>query len=116
MTIGQRIKTVRTRRAKTVNWLAEEVGVTGRAIHQWESDERRPTFENGVRVAQALGVTSWFLAFGEALDMEFEQDTMLGRDQALFRDSLNTLELQSLEKHLAPDKRLAVLENIARNT
>jgi transcriptional regulator with XRE-family HTH domain len=50
----------------TPSALAHAVGVTEGAIRQMESGQtKRASFVTGLRLAEILGVTPWFLAMGE---------------------------------------------------
>lgn len=66
MTIGDRVKELRERRRLNPTELAGLVGVTDSAISQLEAGiTKAPSFSTGVRLARALGVSPWEIAFGE---------------------------------------------------
>src|SRR5947209_3341204 len=64
-TFGERLRTLRSRRQLTPSALAHAVGVTEGAIRQMESGQTKSaSFQVGLKLAQVLGVTAWFLATG----------------------------------------------------
>jgi transcriptional regulator with XRE-family HTH domain len=69
-TIGGRIAQARFQRAAklgrnvTQAWLAQEVGVSGPTVSQWESGITEPTISSLAKIAKALGVDAGYLAFG----------------------------------------------------
>ncbi|HYW54259.1 MAG TPA: helix-turn-helix transcriptional regulator [Candidatus Elarobacter sp.] len=64
-TFGERLRSLRTRRQLTPSALAHSVGVTEGAIRQMESGQTKSaSFLVGLKLAQVLGVTAWFLATG----------------------------------------------------
>jgi transcriptional regulator with XRE-family HTH domain len=66
MTVGERIRELRKRRKMSPVQLAAAAGVTDSAIHQLEDGmTKSPSFANGLRIARALGVSPYELAFGE---------------------------------------------------
>jgi transcriptional regulator with XRE-family HTH domain len=63
---AERLRVLRTRRRMTPSSLAHAVGVTEGAIRQMESGQtKRASFVTGLRLADVLGVTAWYLALGE---------------------------------------------------
>jgi transcriptional regulator with XRE-family HTH domain len=64
-TFGERLRSLRTRRQMTPSALAHAVGVTEGAIRQMESGQTKSaSFLVGLKLANVLGVTAWFLATG----------------------------------------------------
>jgi transcriptional regulator with XRE-family HTH domain len=62
---GDRLRSLRTRRRLSPSALAHAVGVTEGAIRQMESGQTKSaSFLIGLKLANALGVTAWFLATG----------------------------------------------------
>jgi transcriptional regulator with XRE-family HTH domain len=65
VTVGERIREIRTRRKMTPAALARAAGVTRGAIAQIEDGSTKsPSFETGLRIATALGVSPYELCFG----------------------------------------------------
>ncbi|GAC1572644.1 MAG: hypothetical protein NVS3B7_03420 [Candidatus Elarobacter sp.] len=63
---GERLRALRTRRRLTPSALAHAVGVTEGAIRQMESGQTKSaSFLIGLRLAEVLDVTPWFLATGQ---------------------------------------------------
>ena len=66
VTIGERIRDLRLKKNMTPTQLASAAGMTDSAIHQLEDGRSKaPSFQNGVRLARALGVSPEELAFGK---------------------------------------------------
>ncbi|MBV9440801.1 MAG: helix-turn-helix transcriptional regulator [Candidatus Eremiobacteraeota bacterium] len=66
---GERLRALRSRRHLTPSALAQTVGVTEGAIRQMESGQTKSaSFLVGLRLADALGVSPWFLATGRQDD------------------------------------------------
>ena len=64
-TFGERLRALRTRKHLTPSALAHAVGVTEGAIRQMESGQTKiASLIVGLRLADFLGVTAWFLATG----------------------------------------------------
>lgn len=64
-TFGERLRALRTRKRLTPSALAYAVGVTEGAIRQMESGQTKiASLIVGLRLADFLGVTPWFLATG----------------------------------------------------
>jgi transcriptional regulator with XRE-family HTH domain len=62
---GDRLRSLRTRRRLSPSALAYAVGVTEGAIRQMESGQTKSaSFLIGLKLANVLGVTAWFLATG----------------------------------------------------
>jgi transcriptional regulator with XRE-family HTH domain len=62
---GDRLRSLRTRRRLSPSALAHAVGVTEGAIRQMESGQTKSaSFLIGLKLANVLGVTAWFLATG----------------------------------------------------
>jgi transcriptional regulator with XRE-family HTH domain len=70
--LGDRIRQARFQlaarrgRAVTQTALAASIGVSPGAVSQWENGTTEPTLSIIPKLAQALGVTAGWLAFGEA--------------------------------------------------
>lgn len=93
-TIGDRIAWLRLQRRKTRTALGAEVGLGEAAVRQIETGgSKQPTFQNGVRIARALGVSPDYLAFGVDSAPEREE---IGR----LKDALNH-ERSEKERHEA---------------
>lgn len=70
-TIGMRLRRLRVARGLSAAALARAVNVTEAAIRAVETgDSKSPSFTVGVRLAEALGVTARYLAFGGGPDLE----------------------------------------------
>jgi transcriptional regulator with XRE-family HTH domain len=64
-TFADRLRSLRTRRRLSPSELAYAVGVTEGAIRQMESGQTKSaSFMIGLKLANVLGVTAWFLATG----------------------------------------------------
>jgi transcriptional regulator with XRE-family HTH domain len=62
---GDRLRSLRTRRQLSPSALAHAVGVTEGAIRQMESGQTKSaSFLIGLKLANVLGVTAWYLATG----------------------------------------------------
>ncbi len=70
-TIGMRLRRLRVAQSLSAAGLARKVYVTEAAIRAIETgDSKSPSFPVGVRLAEALGVTPRYLAFGDGPDLE----------------------------------------------
>lgn len=70
-TIGMRLRRLRVAHELSAAALARKVDVTEAAIRAIETgDSKSPSFTVGVRLAEALGVTPHYLAFGDGPDLE----------------------------------------------
>lgn len=70
-TIGMRLRRLRVAHGLSAAALARTVNVTEAAIRAIETgDSKSPSFPVGVRLAEALGVTARYLAFGDGPDLE----------------------------------------------
>jgi len=68
---GRRLRRLRLARGLSCSQLAYRVGVTEGAIRQMESGQTKiASFVIGLRLAQELGATAWYLAVGGADDRE----------------------------------------------
>lgn len=67
MTIGERIRTIRTDKGLTQRDLAARLDVSQQSIMQWENGIRHPKTDTLKRIAEALDVSYWKLA-GDADD------------------------------------------------
>ena len=65
MEFGERLYKARKNAGMTQQELADEVGVTDRAIGNWESGHNAPTSFNVCMLAKALGVSAGWLIAGE---------------------------------------------------
>jgi len=64
-TFAERLKRLREKRGLTVGRLALRAGLTEAAIRKMEyGDTKGRGFVNGLKIAEALGVDPWELAFG----------------------------------------------------
>jgi len=65
--LGERLRALRLARGWSPTALAQKGGVGENAIRKLESGiTKEPSFTVGVRLARALGVSPWELAFGES--------------------------------------------------
>jgi transcriptional regulator with XRE-family HTH domain len=65
-TLADRLKRLRDQRGMTVGRLALRAGLTEGAIRKMEyGDTKGQGFINGLKIADALGVDPWELAFGQ---------------------------------------------------
>lgn len=70
-TVGERIAQARrelgVRRVADITpaELAKEIGVTPATVYRWESNEKAPSAVSLAKLADVLGVTRSYLAFGE---------------------------------------------------
>jgi len=51
-----RIKAVLAEKAKTSNWLAEELGMNRTTVSKWATNQMQPTIATLFRIAEALDV------------------------------------------------------------
>lgn len=64
--IGERIRLLRQAKKLTPGQLALKCEIGENALRKIENGESKaPSFVTGVRLARALGVDPWYLAFGE---------------------------------------------------
>ncbi len=69
--IGTRLRRLRVAHGLSAAALARKVDVTEAAIRAIETgDSKSPSFPVGVRLAEALGVSARYLAFGDRSDLE----------------------------------------------
>jgi transcriptional regulator with XRE-family HTH domain len=110
---GDRLRTLRTRRRFTPSALAHAVGVTEGAIRQMESGQTKSaSFVIGLKLANVLGVTAWYLATGR-------DDPPETVSPAHDRSAGSLLErLEKVERHVlqinAIDRRVKALEGRRR--
>lgn len=69
MTVGQRIKAARKAAGMTQEGLGKKLGVSGSAVAQYETDNRKPKIKQLVAIANALDV-SWLDLVGEEKALE----------------------------------------------
>ncbi len=82
---GRRLRRLRLARGLNCSQLAYRVGVTEGAIRQMESGQTKiASFVIGLRLAQELGATAWYLAVGGDRDRESD-DSLTRRVAALER-------------------------------
>lgn len=67
MTVGERIRTIRTDKGLTQRDLAARLDVSQQSVMQWENGIRHPKTDTLKRIAEALNVSYWKLA-GDADD------------------------------------------------
>jgi transcriptional regulator with XRE-family HTH domain len=66
---GARLRRLRIARGLSCTQLASRVGVTESAIRQMENGQTKIAgFVNGLRIAEELGTTAWYLAGGRTGD------------------------------------------------
>lgn len=94
MSIGDRVRQLRQKQGMSAAQLASVSAVSGKAIEQLESGATKsPTFENGLRLARAFGVSPYWLAFGKgaaARDLLAEIDDLRQRVEVLERRRRNS--------------------------
>jgi transcriptional regulator with XRE-family HTH domain len=105
-TFGERLRTLRTRRHISPSALAHAVGVTEGAIRQMESGQTKSaSFIVGLKLANALGVTPWFLATGRDAPPETESPSPDRVIAALERLSLQISAVDRRVKALEARRR-----------
>lgn len=80
MTIGERIKELRTKKGLTQKQLAAQTGLSEISIRKYEADERRPKIETIKKISIALdSYIGYFLSgyYGEYID-EIKEDFSIG--------------------------------------
>jgi transcriptional regulator with XRE-family HTH domain len=98
VTIGERIRALRERNKMSAAALARAAGVSRSAIAQIESGvAKSPSFETGLLIARALGVSPYELVFGEkrkpeAVDLDVVPD--LAEQLRRVREQLEKIEKQ----------------------
>lgn len=70
MQIAANIKTLREQKGMSQEELARMCGLSRGAIAKIETSWKFPSFESGLRIAKALGVTCEELAYGKAEQAE----------------------------------------------
>jgi len=102
-TFGERLRTLRARRHLNPSALAHSVGVTEGAIRQMESGQTKSaSFLVGLKLANVLGVTAWYLATGR----DAPPETVSPSPDRPLVDRLERLSLQIS----AIDRRVKALE------
>lgn len=61
---GERLKELRTAKALTQKQLAEQLNVSGNAVHCWESDKQEPSMAMLLKLSEIFDVTLDYL-FGK---------------------------------------------------
>jgi len=75
-TFAERLRRLREQRGLTVGTLALRAGLTEAAIRKMEyGDTKGHGFVNGLRIAEALGVDPWELAFGKRAKRDAKSGT-----------------------------------------
>jgi transcriptional regulator with XRE-family HTH domain len=84
---GRRLRRLRLARGLSCSQLAYRVGVTEGAIRQMESGQTKiASFVIGLRLAEELGTTAWYLAVGGTDDRaRGEADSLMQRVAVLER-------------------------------
>ena len=96
---GRRLRRLRLARGLSCSQLAYRVGVTEGAIRQMESGQTKiASFVIGLRLAQELGATAWYLAVGGADDRDREGDDSLTRRVAALERRISLL----IDEHETP--------------
>lgn len=73
---GRRLRRLRLARGLSCSLLAYRVGVTEGAIRQMESGQTKiASFVIGLRLAEELGTTAWYLALGSTDDRARERES-----------------------------------------
>jgi len=73
---GRRLRRLRLARGLSCSQLAYQVGVTEGAIRQMESGQTKiASFVIGLRLAEELGTTAWYLAVGGPDDRARERES-----------------------------------------
>lgn len=105
LSIGARLKILRRARGLTAMELAKRAGVSEDAVRKVESGRsKQPSFETGVRMAQALGIDAAELALGKS--------TTPGND--LLARAIQTLRNQKTELINNGIEHAAVFGSVAR--
>lgn len=105
-TFRERLRSLRTRRHLTPSALAHAVGVTEGAIRQMESGQTKSaSFLVGLKLANVLGVTAWFLATGRDGPPETESPSTDRSAAALERLSLQINAIDRRVKALEGRRR-----------
>lgn len=66
MQIAKNLKQFRKEQKLSLAELAEMAGVTKQSISYFENCDRCPSFEVGMKIAKALGITAEELAYGKS--------------------------------------------------
>lgn len=78
---------VRTGKDLLPAWLAAEMGVVSSTVYSWEKNEKRPRDGRLDALAELLGVTPWYLLYGE---QPTEHGTAMGRIMNRAGEALDT--------------------------
>lgn len=84
---GITLKTLREGRGITQGELGSKLGLSYRAIAEWESGRKLPRFDNAVALARELGVSLKVLAQAMQINIEGVQDDELQKEWPLEGDS-----------------------------
>lgn len=68
MTVGERIKALRTQKGFSQEDVARRAGLTRQSIHLYETDQSDPSLFNAMCIADVLGVSLDYLAKGSVTD------------------------------------------------
>ena len=70
-----RLRTIRTEKKITQDYIAKKMGVNQNTVSQWESGTRRPDIDTLIRLAKVLGCTpNDILGFGEGRTPEKNEE------------------------------------------
>lgn len=65
-TFGQRLRASRVARGRSIEWLADQVGLTRLTIQRYEMDRRQPEIDAAAKMARVLGVSlDWLTGLSE---------------------------------------------------
>src|SRR5574344_299271 len=65
--IGERIYEERKRKGLSQTDLADQLGLSTKAVSKWETGEAQPTLDNISRLAEVFGVTTDYLISGKGM-------------------------------------------------
>ena len=77
MTIGNRIKTLRTEKKLSQECMAEKLSVSRQAVSKWESGASSPSTDNLIALTELFGVSVDHLVSGEKEDSRGEKGARL---------------------------------------
>lgn len=76
MSFGERLKKLRLERGVSQKKVASVMQVSERAIRWYETDERRPKYDQSVAIARFFGVTTDYLFGNEGADEDCAESTI----------------------------------------
>lgn len=95
MTIGDKIKNLRTQKKITQKELAEQTGLSEITIRKYESDERSPKFNSAEKIGKVLEVSgAWLMGFDVPMNSKISANETWDIKAAQFEDKINALYYQ----------------------